>query len=143
MPTPVEAARLAAAVNLLRPDWPTASLRTLIDDKHSSRPLHDLAVALAWVATDPGSRTPARINEAGPWWVTPATASQAQLWDVRPCHRCGCLHLASEDCPTIAAKPRHSPANPATVTAAAAQARQAIRAAKTDTRPIPDLQEAM
>lgn len=63
-----EIARIAAAVNQLRPDWPTASLRTLITDKLGSRPRRDVAVALTWVACESATTTPARVLEAGPWW---------------------------------------------------------------------------
>lgn len=73
MSTPIERARLAAAVNLLRPDWPAKSLRTLLDRDHAHRPYHDLAVALVWIATDEQTKTPARLAEAGPWWTALAT----------------------------------------------------------------------
>jgi hypothetical protein len=75
MSTPIELARIAAAVNLLRPDWPISSVQTLLENHHSSRPFHDLAVAAVWVATDPDSKTPARLTEAGPWWAALRTSS--------------------------------------------------------------------
>jgi hypothetical protein len=68
MGTKLEHARLAAAANLLRPDWPTASLQTMLDRDHAPRPIADLAVALVAVAMDPTSKTPARLAEHGPWW---------------------------------------------------------------------------
>lgn len=75
MATPIETARLAAAINILRPDWPTRSLQTILDRDHTHRPIHDLAVALAWIATDPGTKTPARLAEHGPWWTACTTGS--------------------------------------------------------------------
>lgn len=60
--------RIAAAINALRPDWPTASIRTLIADKLNNRTRRDVAVALAWVACESATKTPARVLEAGPWW---------------------------------------------------------------------------
>lgn len=60
--------RVSAAVNRLRPDWPTASIRTIIAKHLADRPRRDVAVALAWVACEPQSATPARVLEAGPWW---------------------------------------------------------------------------
>jgi hypothetical protein len=68
MATKIEHARLAAVLNLLRPDWPTASLQTMLDRDHAARPFADLAVAAVAVAVDPTSTTPARLREAGPWW---------------------------------------------------------------------------
>jgi len=70
--------RIAAAVNVLRPDWPTSSLRTLlgrVELKH--RPRRDIAVALTWVACDSDTKTPARVIENGPWWRA-ATAGMSE-----------------------------------------------------------------
>ena len=67
MPTENEIQRLAMAANALRPEWPVRSLVTLLT-KHAARPYRDLAVALAWIATDAQTKTPARLAEAGPWW---------------------------------------------------------------------------
>ncbi|WP_418060784.1 hypothetical protein [Pimelobacter simplex] len=64
-----EKTRIAAAINQLRPDWPTTSLRTLLDRPMiTHRPRRDVAVALTWVACETDSKTPARVLEAGPWW---------------------------------------------------------------------------
>lgn len=64
-----EIERIAAAVNQLRPDWPTASLRTLLGRPELvNRPRRDVAVALSWVACEAESKTPARVLGAGPWW---------------------------------------------------------------------------
>lgn len=95
MPSGNEIARIASAINLLRPDWPTASLQTFISSKHASRPMHDLAVALTYVATDPTTTTPARIDKPGPWWL--ATASNRPAPDVTPmCRTCNGLHGPDE-----------------------------------------------
>ncbi|MCL2611961.1 MAG: hypothetical protein FWD95_01875 [Nocardioidaceae bacterium] len=65
----IEKTRIAAAINQLRPDWPAASLRSLLDRPTiSERPRRDVAVALAWVACESTSATPARVLESGPWW---------------------------------------------------------------------------
>lgn len=63
-----EAARIAAAMHHLRPDWPVKSLMTLLMTKLADRPRRDVAVALAWVACESNSATPARVLEPGPWW---------------------------------------------------------------------------
>lgn len=64
-----EIERIAAAMNQLRPDWPTRSLKTLLSGpKLADRPRRDVTVALAWVACESGTATPARVLEAGPWW---------------------------------------------------------------------------
>ena len=69
MATDNEIQRLAAATNAIRPEWPIKSLITLISRDHAARPYRDLAVALAWIATDAQTKTPARLAEAGPWWT--------------------------------------------------------------------------
>jgi len=68
MPTDNQIERLAAMTNAIRPEWPVRSLVTLLT-KHAARPYRDLAVALAWIATDAQTKTPARLAEAGPWWT--------------------------------------------------------------------------
>jgi hypothetical protein len=64
----VEAHRLAAAVNHLRPDWPLASLSTWIRNHLTDRAYRDAAVALTWVACDAETKSPGRVLEDGPWW---------------------------------------------------------------------------
>jgi hypothetical protein len=69
-----ETERLAAMANALRPDWPVKSLATFIVNELTRRTYREVAIALAWVATDPATDTPKRMLEAGPWW----NASRAQ-----------------------------------------------------------------
>lgn len=63
-----ETERLAAMAHELRPDWPVRSLCTWLQADHANRAYQDIAVALAYIATDPTTQTPKRMNEAGPWW---------------------------------------------------------------------------
>lgn len=83
--TRTEAERVAHAVNALRPDWPTSSLLTLIGQHLKHRAYRDVAVALAWVACDPATRTPGRVVEPGPWWQ--ATQAQSPTVSAVP-HKC-------------------------------------------------------
>ena len=69
-----ETERLAAMANALRPGWPVKSLTTFIVNELTRRTYREVAIALAWVATDPATDTPKRMLEAGPWW----NASRAQ-----------------------------------------------------------------
>lgn len=73
MLTNTQIERLSGMANQLRPEWPVNSLVTYIK-KHRSRAYRDIAVALAWVATDDASHTPARLDENGPWWKAAAIA---------------------------------------------------------------------
>lgn len=73
-----EAERIAAAMNQLRPDWPRRSLLTLIEKNLMDRPRRDVIVALGWVAAEPGTSTPARVLESGPWWKAAGIEGQAQ-----------------------------------------------------------------
>ena len=76
MASKTELERLAAAGAALRPDWPVRSVLTYLTNNHAHRTYRDLAVALAYIATDPTTVTPKRLGEAGPWWrVSPETAA--------------------------------------------------------------------
>jgi hypothetical protein len=69
MASDTELTRLADMATALRPDWPARSVRAYLATKHRQRAFADLAVALAVVACDPASETPARLDEpSGPWW---------------------------------------------------------------------------
>lgn len=63
-----EAQRIAAAINIARPDWPMSSLLSFVRNNLMTRPRRDVFVALAWVASESETQTPARVLESGPWW---------------------------------------------------------------------------
>ena len=71
-----EIERLAKSANGLRPDWPWNSLATFLETHLVDRAYRDVAVALAYVAADPETRTPKRVLEAGPWWQVGAAAER-------------------------------------------------------------------
>ena len=77
-----EIGRIAAAVNCLRPDWPIASLKTLLGRPELvHRPRRDAAVALTWIACESDTKTPARVIEAGPWWkASAAEGGEDRRW---------------------------------------------------------------
>ncbi len=76
-----EAERIAAAINALRPDWPRKSIQTLILTKLGHHTRRDICVALAWVACEPNTSTPARVIEAGPWWKAAlAESGESRGW---------------------------------------------------------------
>jgi hypothetical protein len=121
--------RLAAIINCIRPDWPQASLTTHIAKHLSHRPFRDVLIALAWVAADPDTATPARVLEHGPWWdavaagnnQAPATPTNSTLEG--RC-RCGMWTVRGEN---------HQCAPKADPHAGAAAARAALHAARKDT----------
>lgn len=87
-----EISRIAAAISDLRPDWPAASIRTLLKSPElKNKPRRDVAVALTWVACEADTKTPKRVLEAGPWWR--AAAVEAPATANRP-------PKADEACPT-------------------------------------------
>lgn len=86
MPTRTEIEQLAAMGHALRPDWPTRSLVTHLARNHAERPYAHVAVALAWVATDPRTKTPARLAENGPWWAATRATSTPSTWQACPDH---------------------------------------------------------
>lgn len=62
----IEIQRLARSINLIRPDWPVGSLETFIRRREHMTPI-DLHLQLVYVAHDPKTTTPARIDQHGPW----------------------------------------------------------------------------
>jgi hypothetical protein len=80
--------RLAAMANALRPDWPLRSIQTHIENNHTHRAYRDLAIALAYVATDSESSTPARLKQPGPWWRASLVGDETPT----PPGRCGDCH---------------------------------------------------
>lgn len=117
MPSQIELERLAAAINQLRPDWPRTSLLTYLSE-HANRAYADLAIAAVAIAVDPASRTPRRMDEAGPWWqlvnqtvtnvvgpgsepACPKPGHEHQL--ARHCSACRSEQLAKPDTPIDAA----------------------------------------
>lgn len=103
MLTRQEGERLAQAINALRPDWPVRSLLTFIE-RRCTRPLLDLSLELMYVALDPDTKSPARIDGDGPWKRLQHTAKPGQAYrapssdDCAICHRPAGLHspLASD-----------------------------------------------
>lgn len=89
-----EIEHIAAAINLLRPDWPTKSLITLMHrDELVRRPRRDVCVAFAWVACETNTANPGRVLEAGPWWrAAVADDDTSATTRVRPPKR-------GQDCP--------------------------------------------
>lgn len=101
MPSHNEAQRLAAMANALRPDWPARSVLSILERDHTAQPFQDLAVALAFVATDPATKTPARLAEPGPWWnATLATPSTPDVGPGRAprCEQDGHWHERAANC---------------------------------------------
>lgn len=88
-----EAERIARAVNALRPDWPVQSLMTFLG-KHADWPVLDLTLQLTYVAMDPKTKTPNRIEQHGDWkylLVGPREQAgvQYRYTDPRDCTTCG------------------------------------------------------
>lgn len=96
MTSHAERQRLAAMAAALRPDWPVNSLYTLLTDDVVlvKRSYQDVALALAWVGTDPATKTPARLAQPGPWWAATTAASVKAPTSVaaRRCGECGGFH---------------------------------------------------
>lgn len=84
-----EAEKIAAAIHVARPDWPASSLLTMIRKNLIDRPRRDVFVALAWVASEPNTSTPARVLESGPWWRAVAvdgdTTGRREPFDASEC----------------------------------------------------------
>lgn len=84
-----EIQRIAAAAHQLRPDWPASSVATLIRKNLADRPRRDVAVALAWVACETATSTPARVLETGPWWRAAGVEGTTRREPFDPTTTCG------------------------------------------------------
>lgn len=143
-----EAQRIAASMHQLRPDWPASSLLTLIRKSLMDRPRRDVTVALAWVACEANSHTPARVLETGPWWraagIEGGTTKREQ---VDPDHRCTVCSQHEENALHPSDHPYSAPhgkADPESVAAhvAALKAELAPTSGPTQRRTLDDLAEA-
>lgn len=108
MPSPDEIARVAEVLNIVRPDWPTRSLVTLLQRDHANRPYRDLLIAAVAVAADERTATPARLTEHGPWWVAAYQAGRQGTPTVGPgreprCEVAGHEHELARACRCCAA----------------------------------------
>jgi len=121
--TDTEVSRLADGVTGFRPDWPGRSVRAFIAAHLRDRTFADVAVALAVVAADPASETPARVLEPGPWWLAtranrPTDATFVPGPGADPaCSRPGHEHERQAACrlcraEQLAAEPAQQPARP-------------------------------
>lgn len=94
-----EQERVAAAMNLLRPDWPVKQLRTLLaDDRICHRPLRDTIIALAWVASEPRSASPYRVLEHGPWWRAVLAEESVHFQALDRADRCQICGRSEQQC---------------------------------------------
>ncbi len=79
-----QAERIAAAISIMRPDWLTSSIVTLITRDLAAWSLLDVTVGLAYVAVDRNpdgtwaSKTPARVKEQGPWRLVGVADPEAE-----------------------------------------------------------------
>ena len=99
-----EIQRIAAATNALRPDWPISSLVTLLNRPGLvNRTRRDAAVALAWIACDSATKTPARVLEAGPWWQAVADTADGGAPRINWLDRCHVCNYPEATCRRVAA----------------------------------------
>lgn len=90
-----EAERIAAATNVIRPDWsPKLLMTVLADDRMIRRPYADALLALIACALDDQTKRPGRVHEKGSWWsvVTAVSGQQGPTYrETRPgyCVICG------------------------------------------------------
>lgn len=121
--------RIARAINLIRPDWPVPSLETFIRRHEHMAPV-DLHLQLVYVAHDPKTTTPARIDQHGPWkYLLTGPREQTVTYrytDPRDCRTCNqpeskCTRDGHEYAPAFNGLDRATPDQRAAVKAAAQQ----------------------
>ena len=98
---PTEIDRLADGFHRIRPDWPTAQIKTLLKGAGLiDRPRRDVLVALAWVAAESGTSSPYRVLESGPWWRAAGVDGQTTSNRDNPGagERCSVCSLSASRC---------------------------------------------
>lgn len=103
MPTDTELTRLADMAHALRPDWHPRSVRAWLATHVRTRAYRDVAVALAAIACDSTTTTPARLDESGPWWAAAVAAGGTSTplpgpGSSRRCDRPGHEHEPASTC---------------------------------------------
>lgn len=95
-----ESERIAASINILRPDWSTGLILAVLGDNRCIRRGYaDLAIAMTCVAVDPVSKKPGRIHESGPWWnASLATSPRPQVLAFHPELTCVTCFKRRDDC---------------------------------------------
>jgi hypothetical protein len=74
-----EAERIAAATNIIRPDWsPKLLMTVLADDRMIRRPYADALLALIACGLDEQTKRPGRVHEKGTWWSVVTAVSGQQ-----------------------------------------------------------------
>ena len=86
--------RIAVSVHQIRQQWPVESLKTFIRNRADRMTPLDLHLQLIYVAHDPATTTPARIDQHGPWkyLLTGPREQQGPDYrysDPRDCTTCG------------------------------------------------------
>jgi len=91
-----EIEQTACSIHALRPDWPVASLCAFIE-KRKDRPRLHLTLELTYVALDPATKSPGRMDSDGPWsklftgdvhvGAKPVIVRRLETTDCRECFR--------------------------------------------------------
>lgn len=90
--------RIARAINLIRPDWPVPSLETFIRRHEHMAPV-DLHLQLVYVAHDPKTTTPARIDQHGPWkYLLTGPREQTVAYRYTDPRDCGICNKPEAEC---------------------------------------------
>lgn len=93
-----QAQKLAALGNTLRPDWKPGALLTFITQELKNRTFREIAIALAYIGTDPEIRTPGVLREPGPWWEAARPIAPAASGGHGKCDNCGIFHSPQSPC---------------------------------------------
>ena len=123
----IEVERIAKAINGLRPDWPWNALVTFIETHLSERAYRDAAVALAFVACEPETRTPKRVLESGPWWhIGPASTRTTEPGIATYCEHGRPSGLQCDECAPVIERTPPTAEQRAAMRAAIAEAKTTI-----------------
>lgn len=96
-----QAQKLAAMGNTLRPDWKPGALLTFITQELRARTFREIAIAFAYIGTDPDIRTPGVLREPGPWWDAARPIAPTPSTGRGRCENCNGFHSPLSPCEVV------------------------------------------
>ena len=91
--------RIAVSVHQIRQQWPVESLKTFIRNRADRMTALDLHLQLIYVAHDPATTTPARIDQHGPWkYLLTGPREQTVTYREASPRDCGVCNKPESEC---------------------------------------------
>lgn len=93
----LEAKRIAAVVSIIRPDWRTGLVMSVLgDERIRYRTYEDILVAAVACFSDSTTVKPGRIHEPGHWWLTVTATAPPVKYRTITAADCGICYRPAE-----------------------------------------------